>query len=210
MERGFYNEDLEQLIKQKADQYRMYPSDKVWKGIFRTLHTRRKWYWLSFVLFITGIGYYAVTQLNAPSAPKQVATNTPTTASGSPEHNNEDSKAIIVPFTTSRQNKPRTDASTRHTFLLKPEAEVQIAVAGSEPAGISKEAPVYDLQTRRMREDLKPSPDDKISLITNNENLPSSFITGAVVSDPIEGKDEIELASNKVSLRDELANEDIK
>ncbi len=31
MERGFYNDDFEQLIRQKADQYKMFPSEGVWK-----------------------------------------------------------------------------------------------------------------------------------------------------------------------------------
>jgi hypothetical protein len=36
MERNFYNDDdfdFEQFLKQKADQYKMYPSDRVWNNI---------------------------------------------------------------------------------------------------------------------------------------------------------------------------------
>ncbi len=67
MERGFYNEDfdLEDLLKQKSDQLKMYPSDKVWKGIHSNLHSTRRWYWLSLVLFLTGVSYYAADQLIA-------------------------------------------------------------------------------------------------------------------------------------------------
>jgi hypothetical protein len=48
MERSFYNEDFdfEELIRQKSDQYKLYPSDKVWRGINNSLHPTRKWYWL--------------------------------------------------------------------------------------------------------------------------------------------------------------------
>ncbi len=44
------------IVKQNADQYRMFPSDKVWKGINNAVHTRRKWYglWLGFLLLVTG------------------------------------------------------------------------------------------------------------------------------------------------------------
>lgn len=51
-----FNRDFEQYIKQNADQYRMFPSDKVWKGVNSALHTRRKWYgfWLGFILLMTG------------------------------------------------------------------------------------------------------------------------------------------------------------
>ena len=56
MESNFSNRDFEQYVKQNADQYRMFPSDKVWKGVNNALHTRRKWYgfWLGFLLLATG------------------------------------------------------------------------------------------------------------------------------------------------------------
>jgi hypothetical protein len=54
MERNFNNE-FERFLKENADQYRLYPSAKVWNGIYATLHTRRKWFGLGLVLLlITG------------------------------------------------------------------------------------------------------------------------------------------------------------
>ena len=52
MESNFNNRDFEQFVKQNADQYRMFPSEKVWKGIHNTLHTRRRWYGI-------GLGFIA-------------------------------------------------------------------------------------------------------------------------------------------------------
>lgn len=69
MERGFYNDDFEQLIRQKADQYKMFPTETVWKGIHRSLHTRRKWYGLGLLFFLAGISYLASLQLMTPSGP---------------------------------------------------------------------------------------------------------------------------------------------
>ncbi len=54
MEDNFNNRDFEQFVKQNADQYRMFPSEKVWKNIHHALHTRRRWYGLAlFVLLLT-------------------------------------------------------------------------------------------------------------------------------------------------------------
>src|SRR4051812_39311231 len=54
MERNFNNE-FERFLKENADQYRMYPSAKVWSGIYNALHTRRKWFGLGIILLlITG------------------------------------------------------------------------------------------------------------------------------------------------------------
>ena len=52
MERQFNREDFERLLRDNANQYRMYPSEKVWKGIYSTLHTRRRWYGLSALLLL--------------------------------------------------------------------------------------------------------------------------------------------------------------
>src|SRR6187402_1239444 len=56
MERQFNNGDFEKLLRDNANQYRMYPSEKVWKGIHSALHTRRRWYgFTAAILFlITG------------------------------------------------------------------------------------------------------------------------------------------------------------
>jgi hypothetical protein len=54
MENNLNNRDFEQFVKQNADQYRMFPSEKVWKNIHHTLHNRRRWYGLGlFILLLT-------------------------------------------------------------------------------------------------------------------------------------------------------------
>src|SRR4030095_9308410 len=69
MERNFYNDDFEHLIKQKADQYKMYPSERVWKGVYGSLYSRKRWDWvgLGFVLLLSGVSYYAIEELLSPS-----------------------------------------------------------------------------------------------------------------------------------------------
>jgi hypothetical protein len=43
MERKFYTDDFEQLLKEKSDEFRMYPSKRVWHSIYNDLHPGRKW-----------------------------------------------------------------------------------------------------------------------------------------------------------------------
>lgn len=43
MENEFYTDEFEQLIKEKADQFRMYPSKRVWHSIYNNLHPSRRW-----------------------------------------------------------------------------------------------------------------------------------------------------------------------
>lgn len=106
MERSFYNEDFEELLKQKADQYKMYPSDKVWKGINNSLHSRRKWYWIGFALLFSSMGYYGIQTLLSPS--KAINTNNASgqqkAADASSNQNNvkdqqpATTSALLVPF----------------------------------------------------------------------------------------------------------------
>jgi len=51
-----FNKDFEQFVKQNADQYRMFPSEKVWKGINNKLHARRQWYGWGLVLLLLTTG----------------------------------------------------------------------------------------------------------------------------------------------------------
>jgi hypothetical protein len=62
MDRGFYNEEeqLEQLIRIKADQYSIYPSEKVWKGISSSLH-RSKYLYGTGLLFLLALMSYVAT-----------------------------------------------------------------------------------------------------------------------------------------------------
>jgi hypothetical protein len=52
MERNFYDEGFEDLLKQKADQYKIYPSDRVWKNIYQSLHSRRKGFTIGGLLLL--------------------------------------------------------------------------------------------------------------------------------------------------------------
>jgi hypothetical protein len=165
MERGFYNEDIEELLKEKADQYKMYPSDKVWKGIHRSLHSNRKWYWLSLVLFLSAVGYYTFMEFITPSTTGKSITgnNTASPASKQTENteSNNSTKAVIVPFGTPKQNNNATPK--QRTFVLNPdntETEdgviVQMEQSTAPVTGIAavpdyntlsfnNETPVYDL-----------------------------------------------------------------
>lgn len=56
MDRNFYDNDFEEFLKQKSDQYKMYPSDRVWNNIYSSIHGRKKWWALGFTLFFIATG----------------------------------------------------------------------------------------------------------------------------------------------------------
>ncbi len=66
-ERIFFDDEFETQLKEKSDQFKMYPSDKVWTGVHHSLHTRRKGFVAGMSLLIGGILILAGTQLLSPS-----------------------------------------------------------------------------------------------------------------------------------------------
>ncbi|HRN57176.1 MAG TPA: hypothetical protein PLL71_12025 [Agriterribacter sp.] len=50
MERNIHIDEFDEFLKEKADQYKMYPSDKVWNNIQRSVHPRKKWPYISLTL----------------------------------------------------------------------------------------------------------------------------------------------------------------
>lgn len=62
MEHNIDNRDFERFVRQNADQYRMFPSEKVWDEIHASLHTRkRRWYVIGLsLLLLTSISVTAI------------------------------------------------------------------------------------------------------------------------------------------------------
>src|SRR5688572_24500437 len=116
MENKFSNREFEEFVKDNADQYRMFPSDKVWNGINNALHTRRKWYgfWLGFLLLLTG-GSVTWVMSTYPSSKKQnsvplsdivmPAANTDPAVAEQISKDMED----LLPFTKTTVAKPGND-----------------------------------------------------------------------------------------------------
>ncbi len=228
MERGFYNEDFEQLIKQKADQYKMYPSDNVWKGIHRSLHTRRKWYWLGFLLFLAGVGYYMMVELMTPGAKKTADKLNPAPLPSITANTQKTEKAIIVPFSTPTRSSSSVSHPSTASYgpsLLNPEGAYHPGnvLLASEPAldiahndagsVISKETPVSE-QTSSLKKIVPLTTLGKhlTAIATGNDRYPllNNIIEtdNDATDDGATGKTALPgSASQAVLLKKELAND---
>jgi hypothetical protein len=83
MERKFYTDDFEQLLKERTDDFRMYPSKRVWHSIYNEMHPGRRWPSIAvsmvLVIVLLMLGYW-----NSNSS----LTKTITVAAASPSLNN--------------------------------------------------------------------------------------------------------------------------
>jgi hypothetical protein len=57
MESSEHKEDFENFLKEKADSYKMYPSEKVWAHLNDQLHPRKKWPYLAMAVIFLGLGF---------------------------------------------------------------------------------------------------------------------------------------------------------
>jgi hypothetical protein len=57
MERKHYMDEFENFLSEKADQYKLYPSDKVWENIHKHLHPNRRWPYITAGLLLIGLTF---------------------------------------------------------------------------------------------------------------------------------------------------------
>ncbi len=71
MEKKFYRDQFEQMLKDTADSFRMYPSRKIWHSIYNDIHPARKWPSFAVLLLLTvSIMYIGVTNPNTAASDK--------------------------------------------------------------------------------------------------------------------------------------------
>lgn len=151
-ESNFYSDEFEQLIREKTEQYKMYPSEKAWKGIHSSLHTKRRWFITGMSLLITGILFFSAKELIAPSnhagLKKNLALNSTTTASGRSAEG-----------ATEEENLPATSFSTLHSGPSVPLAVVRHNAPAPDPSDPSSDKQIYKGITITISDPVISQPD---------------------------------------------------
>ncbi|MBC7947853.1 MAG: hypothetical protein H7Y42_08240 [Chitinophagaceae bacterium] len=206
MESNYNNREFEQFVKRNADQYRMIPSDKVWKGINSALHTRRRWYGIGLVslLLLTGVSVTWVMSsypLNKkentastsnkaakPVVPLQpVNPKQPTAASSSADLNNVLS---LTKFNKDRQQDVANTSTTLSAAVTGSQVSLP-AVTGQElaPAIVVERSAVSSIQKRQASSnqttDLVSTPEPGFNLLTSNEIKAGDKAPGGMQSSAI-------------------------
>lgn len=76
MENKFYNDDFEHFIKGTADEFRMYPSRRVWNSLYNDLHPGKRWPSLAVcLLLITSVMLTGVLHRNDVSSSRMSVAN---------------------------------------------------------------------------------------------------------------------------------------
>jgi len=123
MERQFNNGDFEKLLRDNANQYRMYPSEKVWKGIHSTLHTRRRWYGLTAaIMFLLTGSIVSIIIYNDNPGKNNSAELKTSSIQNSDQKQSSPSKETIAFIPSIKEIKPadRPTASLSELYLKSP------------------------------------------------------------------------------------------
>lgn len=79
MEQDFYRDEFEQMLRDTTEDFKMYPSRKVWYSIYNNFHPDRKWPSLAIcLLLLTAILYIGVSNNNQISRKARTAFDTTT------------------------------------------------------------------------------------------------------------------------------------
>src|SRR5258705_1835471 len=128
MENNFNNRDFEQFVKQNADQYRMFPSEKVWKNVHHALHTRRRWYGLGLTVLLLTAGIVTWVMLS-PS----VRNNGPISYNSTAVSQNKptEQKNIKTPILIAAGKQEQTDNKT-HFVTTADKLNENLFISGRE------------------------------------------------------------------------------
>jgi hypothetical protein len=124
-ERIIYDDEFEKQLKEKADQFKMYPSDKVWNEVYSSLHTQRRRFVAGMTILIGSILMLAGAQLIFPpknAAPKIIAAKlnkAGNPASGAGLHNFTNAFAIVSQDNANGQQNADNNLNATAPFVLR-------------------------------------------------------------------------------------------
>jgi hypothetical protein len=182
MDDNFYDNDFEKFLQQQVKHHRMYPSDAVWKGIYKQMHGNRKWPGLYFfgILMVAALTVCTVFIESKPiiySQQKIANLITPTYNQLNPVQTTEHtfkqisrgnevvvSDDIILPPVTGANN---VDLTTNTNDLVARYEEVHVSTFNSVQSSTTIPSPEQDLVvTAKIKND--PSTSNKL-VVTNQQ-----------------------------------------
>ncbi len=178
MERDFYRDEFEQLLKDSTEDFKMYPSRKVWHSIYNDLHPDRKWPSFAVcLLLLTAILYVGVSNnnsINSAVRKQNVAFALQSDQKASEKQNN-------ISITSVANNKPQ-GSRNYSPFLVADDVAVQEVAPIASPISAEKfsnEAPestdivaLDEVVPERPKKSFVSAVDGKLSLVvTPGETL---------------------------------------
>jgi Outer membrane protein beta-barrel domain len=204
-ERNLYNEEFERQLKEKADQFKMYPSDRVWNEVHSSLHTRKRRFVVGMSFLIGSILFLAGTQLISPvhnTRPKSITAkiNTPVKPAASvdlPDFTAGNFEAAPLINSADLQRSDESKSGTT-SFMLRPVNSSERSTADVQESLIEKNTirvkPIQPLeQTVSRKPEATVSTNELIESVQSVLNNPAPDI---IVAEMISEKPVNQLSRN--------------
>jgi|CXWL01.1.fsa_nt_gi hypothetical protein len=183
MDNRFNNNDFEQFVKQNANQYRMFPSEKVWAGIHNTLHTRRRWYGIGLALLILTTGTVTWVMSSLSGKNRQIVSTLPKITTQQPVKEKKQSPEVVVIVPAKAANDRSSFIATAdnlqknlfiNTGTTEPEAG-NIIISDAPAIAYNDPAPVTKVEISHQPESIvKTSTSSRPVFINNPVNKPAA------------------------------------
>jgi hypothetical protein len=153
MESRDYTGEFENFLQEKADQYKLYPSDRVWNAINGKLHPRKKWSYLFVAAIFIGLGiggkvhdsiflqgFEKGTDVRSYSN-TEFADKVPVVPNGTATSLKKSSRVTVSQLATEKEKSPASPVSSGTSHLPLTLTERSIAEGSEEVhnAGLSDE-----------------------------------------------------------------------
>ncbi|MEO6916104.1 MAG: hypothetical protein ABI151_11005 [Chitinophagaceae bacterium] len=154
MELDFDNDEFESFLKQKADQYKMYPSERVWKGIAFIQHSRTRLITIGGSLLMISVflvlGGHLLTDRNGTAnnlVPEPVRVITSLSSA------NSSSKLEVTPENARRSVMVATNLARRNEIIDAESGEEKVRISSDRPLNLSRSQypPVNASQTSEKK-----------------------------------------------------------
>ena len=168
MENKFYTDNFEQLLKESTDNFRMYPSKRVWHSIYNNLHPSRKWPSLAiWVLFISSTIYIGLSNKNQFASSNS---NVKITAS--------DAKQLIATNSTTAIINLNNSGEVNPFQPLKPLYKLNniSSEAGNKKSNLSNTKNTQQSATLTAFNNQSPNPENTAYINTADKNLTGNTV----------------------------------
>ena len=156
MDNRFYDNEFEKYLKEEADSYRMYPSDRVWRNIHSEIHGYRRWPALTiiavFIISALVVGTVLLKPHDEPSTVSQIAV--------SRNLNHSDKISAGISNTTNQ----------KHLYLTPDKIQQQAFEKVAQP-NLTPEANYLLAETNSFPSKQEPVDEPKSLLVTSTNNI---------------------------------------
>ena len=166
MESNYDNENFERFLRESSDQYRMYPSENVWKNVYNILHTRRRWFGIGLILLLCA-GFVTTIMLTNSSVSDNKPMVEKKTSTVAVKESIESTEAENIPITSYGNNLRKDKTALLQPVIQQVQADTlnNVVIATEIPA---EEILRKDMLAETVEEKTGTHPEE---IITNNPVL---------------------------------------